>query len=122
MNIINKSFTPNYHHYRDNSIMVFFLHTIFLLVPGIILGHIIDRTIWYLKKNEKLGNINLIYIILQIILNVIILYFLYEISNHYAKELQNTLAGVFFIALFFNMQIHFVINLQELFHIGNAND
>lgn len=122
MTVLEKAFTPNHKNYRDNSIIVFLLHAIFLLVPGIILGHMIDRAIWYLKKNKKFGTFNLIYIILQVLLNVIVLYIIYEISFIYAQELQTTLSGIFFVALFFNMQIHFLINLQELLHINNVND
>lgn len=117
---LDKIFVGNPYKFSENSFLIFFLDTIFIyIIPAIILGHHIDRIIFYMKKNKTFGKFTIVYIIIQLFLNLIILYILFKLLPLYSMELQSTLSGLFFVALFFNMQVYLIINLQELFYINN---
>lgn len=93
----------------------FFLNTMFLAIPGIILGHHIDRTVDYMKTQEILGKSIMNYAALQLTLDIIVVYYLSKTYQEYTMEFQNTYAGLFFVSLFFGMQVKLISNIQEVF-------
>lgn len=104
------SFGPDNKNKRFAS---FFLNTLFLAIPGIILGHYVDKSVDYMKKQEILGNSTFIYAALQLTLSIIIVYYLSKTYQKYTMEFQNTYSGLFFVSLFFGMQVNLISNIQE---------
>lgn len=89
------------------------LKTMSLLIPGIVLGHIIDRITNKLKEEKKFGENILTYIIIQTILSISVFYMLISKVKTYTYEFQNTYSGLYFVSLFFGMQTMYIKNLQE---------
>ncbi len=87
-----------------------------LLIPGAVLGHYIDQGVQKLKLQSKLGNNILSYIGLQTALSITLLYALFKYNKSFTDEFQNTYAGLFFVAMFFNLQSNYVVNLQQFFN------
>jgi hypothetical protein len=82
-----------------------------LLVPGMILGHLVDKYINKLKKDDT--NV-LKYVILQSVVNILIISVLHKIHHKYTSEFQRTLPGLYFSGLFFGLQVNYIRNIQVL--------
>lgn len=78
------------------------------IVPGIILGHYLDKGIENLKLEIKQS------VALQTFLNIAIIFVINKISFEYAKEFQITFAGLFFSSLFFGMQTNYIENIKSI--------
>jgi len=85
-----------------------------LALPGIALGHYLDQGVYWTQKRKLLGSTSLAYLSLQISAWVIIFYTLFQFAAAYAAEFQSSVAGIFFVALFFTVQTNFVVNLQKV--------
>lgn len=85
-----------------------------LALPGIALGHYLDQGVYWTQKRRLLGSTSLAYLSLQISAWVILFYALFQFAATYAAEFQSSVAGIFFVALFFTVQTNFVTNLQEV--------
>lgn len=85
-----------------------------LLVPAVLLGHYLDESVKWIQNRKKLGNHTFPYVLLQILLNTTLIYIIYKANYSYAHEFQMTIAGLFFSALFFGMQVNFVSNLKRI--------
>ena len=96
----------------DQSFISFSIKILSLLIPGIITGHFIDKFVKNLYDNKKFGNKIIYYIFIQTFISIIFLYILSYLHN-YTDEFQNTFAGLYFIAFFFNMQSNYIIYLQS---------
>lgn len=96
----------------SNIIGIFFIKCICYIIPAIILGYSIEKSLNSLKKKEKNSNNLIYYIIFQIIINILILYILFKINNNYTKEFQDTIAGLTFVAFYFSMQPNLYTNIQ----------
>lgn len=83
------------------------------LFPGVVLGHYIDQYINKLKNEKRLGNNLLVYIFIQTVVSVMIVYYLVNFAKSYTKEIESSIAGVFFASLYFNMQTHYIDNIQH---------
>ena len=83
-----------------------------LAIPGAFLGHYADQGILKVQRMELLGRYHLPYLMLQLFLWVALFYTLFVFAPGYTKEFQHSIAGIFFIALFFSVQDNFVANLQ----------
>ena len=97
------------HHGHPISFIIRFL---FLAIPGAFLGHYADQLILKTQRLKLLGSLIVPYVFLQMFLWIGLFYVLFVFFPGYTKEFQNTLAGIFFIALFFSVQDNFVKNLQ----------
>jgi hypothetical protein len=85
-----------------------------LALPGIALGHYLDQGVYWTQKNRLLGSTSLAYLSLQISAWVLLFYVLFQFAATYAAEFQSSVAGIFFVALFFTVQTNFVTNLQKV--------
>lgn len=83
-----------------------------LAIPGAFLGHYADQAILKVQRMELLGQYHLPYLILQLFLWIVMFYSLFVFAPGYTKEFQYSIAGIFFVALFFSVQDNFVANLQ----------
>ena len=78
------------------------------MFPSVVLGHYIDKTIHMLKKRKTLGDSNSVYIMLQTIVNIIILYTFQLLIRDYVREFQQSIACSFFIVLYFGTQTNYI--------------
>lgn len=97
-----------------NRFTSFALKVAFLVVPGIVLGHYIDQFVYKLKAETRLGTSITTYVILQILMSISVIYALSKLHKPFTQEFQNTYAGLFFVSLFFGMQVQFISNLQTV--------
>lgn len=96
------------------SILSFTIRIIALALPGIVLGHYLDQGIYWTKKQKWLGPSAAPYVFGQIMAWILIFYSILFFASSYAMEFQGTMAGIFFITLFFVAQTNFVTNLQTV--------
>lgn len=78
------------------------------IIPGILLGHYIDKSISKLNLETKRS------VALQTFINIFIIYFLNKLSYSYAIEFQLTFAGLFFSSLYFGMQTNYIDNIKKI--------
>lgn len=83
-------------------------------IPGIILGHYLDQSILWLQLHRYAGELPVVYTLLQLLAWIILYYFLVKYANGFAIEFQDSIAGIFFVTLFFIVQTNFVSNLQHV--------
>ncbi len=94
----------------------FILKIFFYIVPAVILGHYTDAIVKKLQKDKVLGNTLLDYILLQTFIVVSTIYLFAVYMSDYTREFQLTLAGSFFIVLYFNLQTNYIVMIQEYMH------
>jgi len=90
----------------------FIIRFLSLAIPGAFLGHYADQLILKAQRLKLLGSLIVPYVFMQLFLWIAIFYSLFVFAPGYTKEFQNTLAGIFFVTLFFTVQHNFVANLQ----------
>ena len=95
----------------------FIVKVMFLIIPGIVLGHYIDQYIAKLKRTNQLGNSPVAYIGAQLLTNIAVLYGISKLNKAYTQEFQNTYAGLFFVSLFFGMQTNLISSIQEALNV-----
>jgi hypothetical protein len=99
---------------NHNGFVPFTVKFLALALPGIALGHYLDQGIFWLQKKRHLGDLPVAYMALQIIVWILMFYSMNQFAAAYAAEFQSSVAGIFFIALFFTVQTNFVTNLQKV--------
>ena len=112
----------NYKHYKkyktfDNGYVIA-IKCIFWGIIGLILGVIINNAVIFLSNKLKIKN-KLIQNIIQIILCAIVVAFLHTYNNFLGWTLRNTIPGIFFIALLFNVQYKLADNIESTYIIHN---
>lgn len=85
-----------------------------LLLAGIVIGHYLDQSINFTKSKRLFGDNILIYVVLQTVICVFIVYMLLRIHRNYQDDFQNTFSGLFFVSMFYAMQTNYISNLQQL--------
>jgi hypothetical protein len=70
-------------------------------------------TIQKIRKDKKLGDYILYYILLQTIIIISTLYLILIFLTSYSNEFQLTLAGAFFIVLYFGMQPNYIHMIKQ---------
>ena len=85
-----------------------------MAIPGIILGHYLDQSILWLQLHKYAGNMPVVYTALQLSMWIVLYYLLLKYANGFAIEMQDSIAGIFFVTLFFIVQTNFVSNLQHV--------
>jgi hypothetical protein len=97
----------------EQTMATFTIKTILLFIPGILLGHYTDRFVKKIQEKEMLGRGLYKYLLVQLFLNILVIYTVILMSSAYAKEFQTTIAGLFFVSMFFSLQSNFVKNIQD---------
>lgn len=99
--------TENYKH----NFFAYFGRTVFLLLPGAVIGYYIDQTIkqidyrFYSKKKKYERLQAFISVILQTLAIVIVMYVLQTMISHgYTQEFITTIPGAAFMSMFFGVQ------------------
>jgi len=97
------------HHGHPIPFLIRFLS---LAIPGAFLGHYVDQVVLKVQRLNLLGSTKVQYVFFQLFLWAGLFYALFVFAPGYTKEFQRSIAGIFFIALFFSVQPNFVANLQ----------
>jgi hypothetical protein len=105
--ILERAFDFGTESSHDN-FFSFTLKILFYIIPACILGKYTDKTIKSLQEYKTLGENILYYILLQTFTIVITFYVILHLFPKFINELQVTVAGVFFGALYFNMQGNYI--------------
>lgn len=93
---------------RDETFVQLNVRSMSFIVPGILLGHYLDKAISRLNLDTKHA------VALQTFLNIAVIFTINKISFEYAKEFQITFAGLFFSSLYFGMQTNYIENIKTL--------
>jgi hypothetical protein len=96
---------------NETSFISISIRSFALLIPGMILGHLVDKYINKLKKDDKQV---WKYVLLQSLVNILIITILHKLHHNYTSEFQRTLPGLYFSGLFFGLQVNYIKNIREL--------
>jgi hypothetical protein len=111
-NIIHRATDFGTFRSREN-FFSFTLKCLFYIIPAVILGNYTDTIIQRLQTDNKLGVYTLYYILLQTLIIISTLYLILIFFNDYIREFQLTLAGGFFIVLYFGIQTNYIDMIKE---------
>jgi NO-binding membrane sensor protein with MHYT domain len=92
----------------------FFMKIILFMLPAVLLGYGIDATVDHLRTKKTLGNSYDTYITLQTVVIIIAMYLFVVLFESYAREFNTTLAGGFFLTMFFGFQMHYFNDLKHV--------
>lgn len=91
----------------------FTLKCIIYIIPAIILGYYTDVTIKSIKERKVLGENGFYYILLQTFIIISTLYLILLFLYDFTSEFQVTIAGGFFMVLYFGLQINYINMINE---------
>lgn len=99
---------------RSRKHFVSFLLKIWIyIIPAILLGNYTDVAIQKLETSQLFGDNIFYYILLQTLFTITTLYLFVILFYDFMSEFTNTIAGSFFIVLYFGMQTNYIHMLQE---------
>jgi hypothetical protein len=112
----------NYKHYKkyktfDNGYVIA-IKCVFFGILGLIIGVFINNIVIFLSNKLKIKN-KLIQNIFQIVLCAIVVAVLHTSNKFLGWTLRNTIPGIFFIALIFNVQYKLADNIESTYIIRN---
>jgi len=96
-----------------NDLYSFTLKIMVYIIPAVILGHFTDTVIKKIRIHKVFGKDIIYYILFQTIFNIITLYLFILFLPKFMSEFQTTVAGGYFIVLYFSMQTNYIDMLQE---------
>lgn len=85
----------------------------FYIIPAIVLGNYTDVTMERIQKDKALGDYLMIYILAQTLIITTTMYLILLLSNEYTSEFHATIAGAFFIVLYFGIQTNYMRMIKE---------
>ena len=91
----------------------FALKIVFYIIPAVVVGNSTESLVLYLKQHNLLGETTLAYIVLQTFLIISTLYLLLLFWSDFIHEFQVTLAGAYFIVLYFGVQTNYITMIQD---------
>lgn len=95
----------------------FILKILFYIVPAAILGNYTDLIVKTLKNDQVLGDNILYYIMLQTVLIVLTMYIIILYLSDYIREFHITIAGTYFIVLYFGIQTNYIKMIKEYMNL-----
>lgn len=96
-------------------IHIFSIKCITFAFAGFFMGLFIDYTLHHIQNNHKLHPLTLI--TLQLLTTIIIFYAIDNyISSDLMDEIQTSIAGIFFVVMYFNAQLNFNVNIKKLLY------
>lgn len=112
-NIIERATNFGTHRSRDN-FFSFSLKIVLYIIPAIILGNYTDICVKKLQEYKVLGDNTLYYILLQTLIIISTQYLLLQFLLDFTSEFQSTIAGGYFIVLYFNMQTNYIDMIKNI--------
>jgi len=94
-------------------IFSFTLKCFFYIIPAVLLGNYTDVFVHKLKTNHYLGKHVFSYLLLQTLLIIVTFYTILLFSTNFMKEFQISLAGGYFIVLYFGIQTHYIPMIKD---------
>jgi flagellar biosynthesis component FlhA len=85
----------------------------FYIIPAVIIGNYTDTIVKKHKNNKSFGDNILYYIVLQTFIIISSLYLILIFLSDFISEFQVTIAGGYFIVLYFGMQTNYIRMIQE---------
>lgn len=82
------------------------------IIPAVILGNFTDITVQQMETSQLLGENTFYYILLQTLFIISTLYIFVILFQDYVSEFQDTIAGSFFVVLYFGMQTNYIDMLK----------
>jgi hypothetical protein len=89
------------------------LKFVFYIVPAIVLGNYTDVIMERIQKDNALGEYLITYIIIQTLIIILTLYLILLLSTKYTSEFQVTVAGAYFVVLYFGIQTNYMRMIKE---------
>lgn len=105
----------------QNNFFSFTLKIFFYIVPAIILGKVTDVYVEKLEKNKVLGETIFFYILLQTLIIILTMYLILILFSDFTSEFQATLAGSYFIVLYFNIQNNYIDMINKYIMLLSKN-
>lgn len=95
------------------SFVSFMLKIFYFLIPALVIAHFLDEWMNALYQETERDILRIELLVIHAILMIAILYGFVVCFQSYSKEFQTTIAGGFFIALFFGFQPHYLQHLKD---------
>jgi hypothetical protein len=111
-NIIERATDFGTFRSRDNFVS-FTLKIVLYIIPAVVLGNYTDITIKRLQENKVLGDNTLYYILLQTLIVISTQYLFLSFLLKFASEFQSTIAGSYFIVLYFGIQTNYISMMKD---------
>lgn len=112
LNVIQRAVAFGTIAHRGN-FFSFTLKCIFYIIPAVVLGNYSDIIIKTIKKEKKIGDNPLYYILLQTLIIISTLYIILLLLSDYTSEFQVTIAGGLFSVFYFGIQTHYINMIKE---------
>ena len=97
---------------RDN-FFSFTLKNLFYIIPAVILGNYTDNSIQKIQEYKAFGDNKIYYILLQTFIIILTQYIFLAFLLNFISEFQVTIAGSYFIVLYFGMQTNYFHMIKE---------
>lgn len=91
----------------------FVLKIFIYIIPATILGNFTDETVKKMKNEKILGETLLHYIIIQTFIIITTLYLFLLYLSEFISEFQASIAGSYFIVLYFGMQTNYIHMIKQ---------
>jgi len=91
----------------------FTLKILFYILPAMILGDYTDVSITNLKMRYAFGQDTINYIVFQTLIILFTLYIFVIFLKDFTSEFQKSIAGSFFIVIYFGMQTNYLRMIKE---------
>lgn len=112
MRIFERSIRFGTYEYRA-SFLSFMLKIFYFIIPALLISHFLDEWMNVMYQETERDTIRIEILIVHTILMIAILYGILVFFESYSKEFQTTIAGGFFIAIFFGFQPHYLQHLKD---------
>jgi undecaprenyl pyrophosphate phosphatase UppP len=96
-----------------NNFFSFTLKILIYIIPAVVLGSYTDNTIKRLQEYKELGDNTIYYILLQTFIIILTQYIFLTFLLNFISEFQVTIAGGYFIVLYFGMQTNYFHMIKE---------
>jgi undecaprenyl pyrophosphate phosphatase UppP len=96
-----------------NNFFSFTLKILIYIIPAVVLGNYTDNTIKRVQEYKALGDNKIYYILLQTLIIVITQYIFVAFLLNFMSEFQVTIAGGYFIVMYFGMQTNYFDMIKE---------
>jgi hypothetical protein len=92
----------------------FILKIILYIIPAVILGNYTDILVQKLNEDKLFGDHAIYYILLQTFIIVSTLYIFLVFLSKYVSEFHFSLAGAYFIVLYFGIQTNYIQMIKKI--------
>lgn len=100
------------HVQHEKKMLGLFARIILMLIPAIVFGYYLDFYINLTSSPQK--KITLASVCIQTLSNIFVMFVFTKIYPKFAEDIQSSIAGLFFVSMYFNMQTNYIKNIQRL--------